>query len=217
MKAGQRVAIVAGGISLLAVLFALSRGSNTSPPVARQPAHAPERAASLPTASARTTPVTARELALQLQVQSLEQRLARLESGQGTPSSASSSDKPEARPETRAPLTPEEYEAARRAALEASEKRFSAASGSSDWGKQHEASYLSFRPKTGHVQAAACRAEMCRLEVVHDSPQDAERFVDETELDPRFANVSIRWFYANREKTRRVLFIEPPARPRPRE
>lgn len=208
--------MIAVGVSLLAAAFTLGHRSNPATRVQEtEPASERQGSAALAISSGATTRVTAREVALQLQLQGVEQRLARLESQRGAPGDAASANAPFPALEPQVPSTPEEYEAARQRALTASQKRFDAANGSSDWGRQHEASYRSFRPKSGHVQSAVCRGEMCRLEVEHDTAQDAERFVDEAELDPDFANVVIRWFFVNREKTRRVLFIEPATPPRP--
>lgn len=213
MMTSARVAALTFALMLLAGAFVLGRASTARPPE-KQAEHAlVSTAESSP--SAQRIPVSARELGLQLQVQSLEARLSRLE-GEGRPAATSHTEATEAvavRSAARAPKTPAEYEAARRSALEASEQRFHAANGTSEWSRQRTASYVSLEPKTGTVQSIDCRAEICRLEVGHDTPQDAERFVDEIGLDPRFANQSIRWFFANPERTRRVLFIEPAKQP----
>ncbi|HWA77192.1 MAG TPA: hypothetical protein VG937_32880 [Polyangiaceae bacterium] len=150
-----------------------------------------------------------REAILRLQIQRLEQRLDRLDAARdsGAPQpKASEAVDDSAHP---AAQTPSEYQAAREAALQASEANFRSANGSSDWGRRLEAGYLLHPPKSGRVRSVACRAEICRVEVVHDSAQDAERFVDETETDPLFMNTTIRWFTTNPEKTHRVLFVQP--------
>jgi hypothetical protein len=160
-------------------------------------------------ASSRGTATTARELALQMQVQQLEQRLTRLEASGEARDPVLGRNEPEEPTDPGHPSPARDYEAARKAALEHSENQFKAATGSSEWGKRFETACLSFRPTAGRVQSMACRAEMCRLEIAHDSEKDAARFVDEVELDPRFSNTTIRWFFSNPEKTRRVMFVLP--------
>ena len=91
-----------------------------------------------------------------------------------------------------APPTLEERTALVAAEIDKFEARYAAQSGVSPWAKQKEAELRSrvTTTKLGQVKSVECRGDMCRFEMEHETPEQADQFVNENEFEPGLRGTS---------------------------
>jgi hypothetical protein len=90
------------------------------------------------------------------------------------------------------PPTLEERTALVAAEIDKFEARYAAQSGMSPWAKQKESDLRSrvTTTKLGQAKSVECRGDMCRFEMEHETPEQADQFVNENEFEPGLRGTS---------------------------
>jgi hypothetical protein len=193
-----------GAASLLGVATAVALR-----PYAGQDGRAPasSQARPAPAFRAESQPADRNEQArLEAELQRVSFRLAELEAARRPePHELDSAEKSP----TAEPPAPVDTAAVLAATHQLHENEYDAATGYSNWARQSETAYRSFRSEFGRISKVACKAALCRLEAEHDSPAAAQQFLDEIEIAPDFVGMTLARFPLDESLTRFVFFVAP--------